>query len=81
MLISEDFLYQLFKLCFGHQYLTGLGTLFFTDDTDLRQLIHKPGGAVKADLKDSLQHTDRCFVLFDNKASRICKVGIIFRSG
>ena len=39
------------------------------------------GGAVKADLKDSLQHTDRCFVLFDNKASRICKVGIIFRSG
>ena len=81
MLISEDFLYQLFKLCFGHQYLTGLGTLFFPDDTDLRQLIHKPGGAVKADLKDSLQHTDRCFVLFDNKASRICKVGIIFRSG
>ena len=44
MLISEDFLYQLFKLCFGHQHLTGLGTLFFTDDTDLRQLIHKPGG-------------------------------------
>ena len=58
MLISEDFLYQLFKLCFGHQYLTGLGTLFFPDDTDLRQLIHKPGGAVKADLTAAFMGKD-----------------------
>ena len=43
---------------------------------ELSKLIHNPRRTVKPDLKHPLEHSDRCFVFFNDKLSCIYKVDI-----
>ena len=57
--LLHPLLKQFIQLFRTHQDLTGFGTFFRSHDTGIRQLVNDPCGTVKADLKHSLQHSDR----------------------
>ena len=70
----------IFELFHAHQHFPRFGSFFRTDNTGIRKLIHDAGSSVESDLEHSLEHTDRCFVFFNDKLSGICKVFIYIAS-
>ena len=57
----------IFKFTLRHQDLARLGAFLRTDHACVRELIHDAGSPVEADLEYTLQHSNRCFILFNDE--------------